>query len=297
MPSAKELDKFYTKPETAKRLIGVAAGQLGLDLSEQLFLEPSAGSGAFSSPLEHVLAYDLAPEGEGIEQADFLTLEPSWGQDTVAMGNPPFGYKAKLATSFINRCAESCDAVCFILPNTFRRYNTQSKVADDMALIYDETLPVDSFTYEGQPYSLRCVFQIWVRIDGTFWKEGMPELRQRKRPPIAHPDFECWQHNATVESRKYLDEDWQLAFWRQGYKDYGHVFTKDEDYDEIRRIMYETNLQLFLVKPKDDIVKKRILSLDLNALASENLATPGFGKADFVRAYCEKLEEEKDAAR
>ena len=283
---ARQLDKFYTDGDLADRLIGDVCSTLSVARSAQLFLEPSAGSGSFSSQLPNCLAYDIAPEGEGIRQADFLSLEPQWGSDTIAIGNPPFGRRARLAIQFVNRCAESCDAVAMVLPNTFRRFNTQAKLDGRLALVLDEDLPEDgSFTFEGVPYSLRCAFQVWVVRGGAFWNPDMEDLRLVRRPPISHPDFVCWQHNATVESRRYVDEDWELAFWRQGYKDYTQVFRNPDDYDEVRRIAYETNLQLFLVKPLTDEARRRILSMDLGALASQNLSTPGFGKADFVAEY------------
>jgi hypothetical protein len=112
----------------------------------------------------------------------------------------------------------------------------------------------------------------------------MEDKRLRKRPPIKHPDFDCWQHNATPESRRYLDEDWEYAFWRQGYKDYRHVFTK-ADYDELHDVVYNTNLQLFYVKPHTEEAREIILSMDLDALSKGNLSTPGFGKSEFVGEY------------
>lgn len=287
MATAKDLDKFYTDGDLADSLIDLTCATLSVDRSEQLFVEPSAGSGAFSSCLPKCLAYDIKPEGDGIGQADFLTLEPTWDRSAVAIGNPPFGRRARLAIQFVNRCAASCDAVAMVLPNTFRRYNIQSKLDARLALVSDTDLPEDgSFTFEGRPYSLRCVFQIWVAKDGAYWApDAMTDMRMTRRPPISHPDFVCWQHNATPESRRYVDKDWELAFWRQGYKDYSKVFRNPEDYDEVRRIAYETNLQLFLVKPLTDDARRRILSMDLNALASQNLSTPGFGKGEFVAEY------------
>lgn len=295
MPTARELDKFYTRPEIAARLIDTACEVLGLNKDTQVFLEPSAGKGSFSSQLPCVLAYDLLPENEHISQADFLSLEPVWEKkETVAIGNPPFGKRAKLAIEFINKAAESTDAVCFVLPNTFRRYNIQNALDENLALVWDEDLDENnSFTYMGQPYSLRCVFQIWARKDGAYWNDDLVDKRMRKRPPISHEDFVCWQHNATEQSRKYLDEDWEYAFWRQGYKDYEKVFEKKADYDEVRSIMYDTNLQLFLIKPLTNEARDIILSMDRDALARQNLSTPGFGKADFVGEYIRLKNEQK----
>lgn len=294
---ARRLDKFYTDGDLADRLIGEACGVLSIDRQEVAFVEPSAGAGAFSSRLANCLAFDIAPEAEGIVRADFLSTEPTWGRDAVAIGNPPFGKRARLAVAFVNRCAESCDAVAFVLPNTFRRYNTQNRLDKGLALVLDADLPEEgSFTFDGSPYSLRCVFQVWVRIGRTYWRDDMRDLRMRKRPPISHPDFACWQHNATEESRRYVDEDWEMAFWRQGYKDYSHVFTKAEDYDEVRGIVYDTNLQMFFVRPNSDEARKRILRMDLPALAASNLSTPGFGKGEFVAEYMRLKEQDEGKA-
>lgn len=282
---ARDLDKFYTRGDVADALVDRACSVLGADRDASHFVEPSAGSGAFSSRLANVSAFDIAPEAPGIVRADFLALAPSWGRDSVAIGNPPFGRRARLALSFLNRCAASCDAVAFVLPNTFRRYSTQSRVDAGLALVADDVLPDDSFTFEGRPYSLRCVFQVWARRGGAWWDDSMTDLRMTRRPPTSHPDFDCWQHNATDASRRYVDEPWEMAFWRQGYKDYSRVFRNPEDYREVRRIMYETNLQLFLIRPKSDEARRVIAAMDIGALASGNLSTPGFGKADFVAEY------------
>ena len=68
----KELDKFYTKRSTAKRLIDKASEVLGVDLTSAPTLEPSAGGGAFSSQLDNVVAYDLYPEIDNVKKQDFL---------------------------------------------------------------------------------------------------------------------------------------------------------------------------------------------------------------------------------
>lgn len=287
MPTAKELDKFYTRPEVANKLISLTCDTLGIDRQTQMFLEPSAGSGAFSSQIPNVMAYDFLPENNNIIQADFLELIPSWNkEDIICIGNPPFGHRAKLAIDFINHAASMSEAVCFVLPNTFRRYNIQNALDKNLALVVDVDLDeYNSFTYLDAPYALRCVFQIWINKDSKLFTNEMNDHRLISRPPISHEDFDCWQHNATEQSRKYLNEDWKYAFWRQGYKDYSKVFTHEKDYDYIKDVMYKTNLQLFLIKPLTEEADKIILEMDRDALAKQNLSTPGFGKADFVGEY------------
>ena len=108
------------------------------------------------------------------------------------------------------------------------------------------------------------------------------------RPPIALPGaFKIWQHTATEESRRYVDEDWEIAFYRQGYKDYSKRFVDPDDYDEVRHLVYDTNIQLFFVKPLTDHARSVIDAMDLDELAKTNLSTLGFGKRDFVWWYLE----------
>lgn len=45
--------------------------------------------------------------------------------------------------------------------------------------------------------------------------------------------------------------------------------------------------QFFFINPLTPDAEKIILSMDFNALAERNTATPGFGKGDFVSYYTE----------
>lgn len=92
----------------------------------------------------------------------------------------------------------------------------------------------------------------------------MVDRRKRRRPPIGYLDFDCWQHNATEERRRHVDEDWERVFWRQGYKDYTKVFAKEDGYDEVRDIVYGTNLQISFVTPHDDEARERLLRMGLS---------------------------------
>lgn len=278
----KKLDKFYTKKSTASRLIDETCTILNIDRSNQLFLEPSAGGGAFSNQLNNVMAYDLYPESEGVLKQDFLSDFTIPNVETsISIGNPPFGKKAKLALEFLNKCGRLCGTVCFILPSTFRRWSVQSKIDNNLRLIHDEDLPLDSFEFDGKPYSLNCVFQIWSRDRRT----DLPNLRLTQKPPITHPDFQLWQYNGTKQARKYLLEDWDIATYRQGYKDYSRIFKMDSDFNEVKDIVENTSIQLMFIKFNNDRAGNVIMKMDLNELAHKNLSTPGFGKADFVNEY------------
>ena len=70
------LDQYYTRPETAARCL-VHLDTVLPDLSADLYLEPSAGDGAFLSLMRAPrIGLDVAPAAVGIETADFLTWSP-----------------------------------------------------------------------------------------------------------------------------------------------------------------------------------------------------------------------------
>lgn len=284
----KSLDKFYTKKDTAKSLISTASRILGVDLNSAPTLEPSAGSGAFSSQLGNVAAYDLYPESDSVAKQDFLAdFSIPNVENRIAIGNPPFGKKGVLALKFLNKCGQMCKAVCFILPSTFKRWSVQNHIDNDLRLIYEEDLPLDSFEFDGASFSLNCVFQIWTR-------EMCPDredLRISEKPAISHPDITLWQYNGTDAAKKYLYEDWDVATYRQGYKDYSKVFTREDDFDEVKDIVENTKIQLMFIQfNADRAVDIFFNKMDLEKLAKKNLSTPGFGKADFIAEYGKYLQ-------
>jgi hypothetical protein len=179
------------------------------------------------------------------------------------------------------------DVIAFIVPVSFMKWGVQKILNRDFALIAYKYLEPESFSANGEPYSVRTVFQIWVNKNSEYYK-GQEDLRLTKNPPISHPDFEIWQYNATPEAVKYVDEDWKYATYRQGYYDYNKIFTRD-DYDYIKEKMTAATKkqQFFFIKPLSDEAEKIILNMDFNALAERNTATPGFGKGDFVSYYTE----------
>lgn len=289
MSLSNEWDKFYTNDDAAALCWMDALRVLGT-ISTPI-VEPSAGGGAFLRAVagtghETAEAYDAEPEAEGIERADFLEIERDY-DSAVTIGNPPFGRRCRLAVEFFNRAASFSDAVCFIVPVTFAKWSVQSKLDSDFKLVFCRRLPENSFSVNRKPYSIRCLFQIWIR-KGSGYDRGteMPDERLSCAPPLSKDgDFRIWQHNATEQSRRYIDEPWEIAVWRQGYKDYSKRFRNPEDYDEVRDIVFNTNQQLFFVKPLTDHAKQVIERMDFDELAKTNMSVPGFGKRDFVQCY------------
>lgn len=156
------LDKFYTKPEVAKKFIDKCKIE-----SYTTIIEPSAGSGAFSNQINNCIAYDLEPESKGIIKQDWFQYKHEAQKDEkiLVIGNPPFGQQNSLAIAFINHSAAFADTVAFILPISFKKESVQARVAKELTLTYEEILPNNSFTLDGKDYDVKCVFQIWEKTD------------------------------------------------------------------------------------------------------------------------------------
>lgn len=282
-----QLDKYYTKSEVAKNLIKITRHILRLK-DNSLFLEPSAGSGSFSNQLKNVDAYDIAPEDQNIIKQDYLTLDTNKYYDVI-IGNPPFGKRNSLSIAFFNKSAFLGDAIAFIVPITFHKWSVQSKLNANFKLVYDKVIDRDSFFVGNKDYLINCCFQIWVRRDIKKY-DNLPDLRLKCKPKISHPDLSLWQYNATSDAKKYLYESWDIATYRQGYKDYNNIFTR-KDYDQVENLVMNTNIQLMFIKFNNNVSKKIFEKMDLNKLAKGNLSTPGFGKADFI-SYYEKIKKD-----
>lgn len=279
------LDKFYTQEHVAKQCFEFLHSQLNIS-ENAIYLEPSAGAGSFINLLSHYIALDIAPEDDRIKKQDYLKYEVD-KENFITIGNPPFGNRSKLAIDFFNKAATMSDVIAFIVPVSFMKWSVQKNLSSNFALYNYLYLEPESFTSNGKPYSVRTVFQIWVK-KGSQYDNGI-NLRLTKQPPISHEDFKIWQYNATPESVKYIEEDWKYATYRQGYHDYNQIFTR-KNYDYIKEKMTadKKKQQFFFIKPLTEEAENLILNMDFNALAERNTATPGFGKGDFVSYYIER---------
>ncbi len=274
--AAISMDKFYTNPEIALACYQIFVEYICKYCPTFSIVEPSAGDGAFI--YEHVVGYDLHPEREDILQNDFLDAETTnrifenllFTPNVI--GNPPFGKRGSLAIRFLNIALTKAKFVGFILPVQFRKYSCQNKILKGAKLVMDIKLPEDSFLLMGQPYEVRCCFQIWTLEDVLD-----VDLRIVNRPATSHPDFEMFQFNRTLEAEKFFDYEWDFAVVRQGYHDYSNLrFHKDE---------CNRKQQWIFFKAKNAIILNRLKEIDFNKLSQKNTSTPGFGKADVVEEY------------
>lgn len=119
-----QFDKYYTPPIVAKWCINKAYEVIGKDNISEI-IEPSAGGGSFSHQIEGCKAYDLYPQHEYIEQADFLDMELKYKKGRLFIGNPPFGAGQKtILRGFYNKCVKEGDYIAWILSaNHYDNYN------------------------------------------------------------------------------------------------------------------------------------------------------------------------------
>lgn len=112
-------DKYYTPPITAKWCIQKVKEIIGEENITE-WVEPSAGCGSFSHQIKGCRAYDLYPQHEYIEQADFTKLDLGYKKGRLFIGNPPFGSSSnKLLKTFYNKCVKEGDYIAFILPASY----------------------------------------------------------------------------------------------------------------------------------------------------------------------------------
>ena len=165
------LDRFFTRPDVAKRCYESLVSHMredGASISDYRFVEPGAGSGAFYDllPEQRRVGIDLIPHRPEYVCRDFLSWRPNGPHRIAVVGNPPFGYRAWLALTFINHAALFADYVGMILPMAFQSDGKGSPKGrvQGLRLIHSETLPPHSFTYaSGQIAKINALWQIWQR--------------------------------------------------------------------------------------------------------------------------------------
>lgn len=158
-----ELDKFYTPKDVVYKCLNL------LDMSKyDCIIEPSAGNGSFSNEIPGCFAYDIAPESENIQEADWLTLDKTIFKsynNILVLGNPPFGVQNNLAIKFFNESASFCDSIAFVLPKSFRKSSVKNKLNLFFRLEQELVLEDNHFLINGQKYCVPCVFQVWKKSD------------------------------------------------------------------------------------------------------------------------------------
>lgn len=222
-----ELDKYYTPKDTALYCTNKTK-EIVPDISE--FIEPSAGNGSFSSQIVNCIAYDIAPEADGIIKQDFLELDIEYKPKRCVIGNPPFGSRLNLAQKFFKKSIEIADYIAFILPIS-QLQNTNSLYEFD--LIHSEDL--GKIHYSDR--NLHCCFNIYKRP-----KNGLNKKKPNKLKTV---------EIVRQDSKKYPDfkADIVMCYWGNGSA--GKILKENETYSAMYKIKVADEF-------KDDV--KRVLS-------------------------------------
>lgn len=229
------MDKFYTKSSVANYCLSK------LNIQADLYIEPSAGNGSFFNllPVDRRKGYDIEPACAGVIKQDFFTTDDSqFDGDIVYIGNPPFGRNSSMAVRFFNHCASNtkAQAIAFIVPKTFKKPFFQNKLSMEFSLFREESLPKESFLFNGWSHDVPCIFQVWVR---------------KKREPIKVPK-NIWFDKLTKKEALQQGDTKVFAIRRVGWNS-GHLLI-GLDYNE--------NSTYFL-KPKVKKLKSLVKQIDL----------------------------------
>lgn len=194
------LDKFYTPDSLASYCVQKTLEVIGFDRITE-FIEPSAGAGAFLPYLKATgityTAYDIAPDGEGIIQADFLSLPMLYKRGRCFIGNPPFNYMRKISGKFYRRACQLGDFIAFILPIDNLGGTPELSYFD---LIFSERLPVTE--YSGYP--MKCCLNIYERPASGVIRTARAQLGNR------HIRFR--HYSRSEDKADYIPEGYFLAF-------------------------------------------------------------------------------------
>jgi hypothetical protein len=165
------LDKYFTKEEVAKILVNKAKEIITKyenDLSDFLWIDPSAGNGVFYNllPKNKRLGIDISPLNKDFIKSDYLKYNLPKDKRIIVIGNPPFGHRGVTALNFINHSKEA-EYVCFILPMFFESKGKGSIKyrVKNFNLIHSEVLPKNSFyiPHNNKSVNINTVFQIWSK--------------------------------------------------------------------------------------------------------------------------------------
>ena len=173
----REKDQFFTNADIAENCMSILYNileQNGCSIDDYIFLEPSAGDGAFLPYLpENYLAFDVEPKNDKVLTQDFFTWQPEKDKKYIVIGNPPFGLRGQQALKFINKALTFADFCAFILPPLFDSDGRGTpKKRIDGNLIYTGPCGSNYHYPDGKAVEVNTIFQIWTRLNFTSLVEG-----------------------------------------------------------------------------------------------------------------------------
>jgi predicted RNA methylase len=165
-------EQYYTPKPLALELVAQIEKVLG-PLAGKTVLEPAGGTGAFieavqSAGVSKVISFDIEPLHDSVSVGDFLEQEINQ-KNLITISNPPFGRNNSLSIPFFNHAAEASDAICFIVPRSWRKWSVTNRLDLSFELALDIDLDLDYVDAEGLPLSskthLATCFQIWKKTN------------------------------------------------------------------------------------------------------------------------------------
>ncbi len=256
---ARHHDQFFTRSDVAQRCAQLVTQLKLLESENWLWLEPSAGRGAFLDHLPYPrIGLDIHSQRADVMTADFLSWHPGEVKRRIAVvGNPPFGKNASLARRFFDHAATFADLIAFIVPRTFEKPSFSNRLDRRMHLVSEMLLDENSFEFEGEPYSVPTVFQIW---------EKRSTLRPLVRATREHRDFD-FVAKATGD----------FAFQRVGARA-GMVSVEG---------LQKSSQSHYFIKAKgcSNTLLDRLRTIDWDIIKHRTAGNPSIGKAELVDAY------------
>ena len=282
---SKELDKFYTNPNIAKKFVDIVNNYCALD-SFDLVIEPAAGCGNILHYLPgNSIGMDIEPEGDNIIKQDFFKYNSPYHPLTnniriATVTNPPFGsgYMNPLAKGFFNHAATFSELIAFIVPAKWSTsWKVQFQLDKSFGLYHSELLPKNSFVFNGEPYNVPCCMQIWSKT--SLGKD----IRIIERPPTKHQDFEMFLTCDNVPGLSAVREQIKnKEYWDFALKYWGKIGVCDFDTVDPKTTTH------YLFKAKKDYVRDIFEQIDWSKYVS-NMGAPNVGgKSLVVRAYSDK---------
>lgn len=287
---SKDLDKFYTHPDIAKKFVDIIDNIFPLK-NFDLILEPSAGNGNILQYLpENSIGLDIEPEAENIIKQDFFEYhspyDPIFNNIKIAcIGNPPFGsgYMNPLAKAFFNHAATFSDLIAFIVPAKWNSsWKVQFQLDTNFGLYYSEVLPKNSFLLDEKPYNVPCCMQIWSKSNPN----NLENLRITQRPPTKHKDFDMFLTCDNVPKLPQVREQIRnQEYWEFALKYWGQIRVCD-----FNEVSPDTTTH-YLFKSKKEYVRSIFEKIDWSQYVS-NMGAPNVGgKSLVVKAYTDKKKE------
>lgn len=163
-------EQYYTPLALAHSLVESVEQVLG-PIKGKTVLEPAGGTGSFVEAAlgrgaEEVISFDIEPLHDAVAKGSFLdqTLNE---QGLITISNPPFGRNNSLSIPFFNHAASVSEAICFIVPRSWRKWSVTNRLNLNFELVFDQDLDIDYVDATGELISdksrLATCFQIWKR--------------------------------------------------------------------------------------------------------------------------------------